>query len=126
MAPSATQSVGAEKEAQALAWLCAQGLLPVTRNFRCRFGEIDLVMLDGDCLVFVEVRFRSSNHYYSAAESVGPAKQRKLIVSAQLFLKSERRFRDRCCRFDVIAIDRLHPQQSAIQWIKDAFRPGEQ
>ena len=95
------------------------------QNYRCRFGEIDLVMLDGNCLVFVEVRFRAANHYYSAAQSVGPAKQRKLALTASAYLRKYPRFANTACRFDVVAIDGANQRQSTIQWIKDAFRPGD-
>ena len=58
----------------------------MTRNFRCRFGEIDLVMLDADCLVFIEVRYRKSGSFATAAESVDRRKQRKLALTGAFFL----------------------------------------
>ena len=125
MAPSATQSVGAVTEARAQEYLQERGLSTRDRNFRCRFGEIDIVMMDQNCLVFVEVRYRRNNHYYTAAQSVGRAKQRKLTLTASAYLRKHPRLANRPCRFDVIAIDGSNQQHSEIQWIKDAFRPGE-
>lgn len=138
MAPSPTQSLGSRSEQRALRFLIENGLKPVAVNFRCRFGEIDLIMQDRifagsfprmrtqSCLVFVEVRFRDANRFYAAAASVGPAKQRKLIRAASIFLGRNPQYSDSIVRFDVVAIDSVISQQSTLQWIKDAFRPGEQ
>lgn len=129
MAASIAKSVGTRTESLALDHLRKAGLKLVTRNFRCRVGEIDLVMLDQGCLVFVEVRCRqtatrSSLRFPSAVESVGPAKQRKLARAAQFFLAKHARFGNHAVRFDVVACDGPAPDQYALQWLKDAFRPG--
>ncbi len=76
------QQTGTKAEDDALAFLQGQGLTPVTRNFRCRSGEIDLIMQDGNTLVFVEVRKRKNRLYGGAAASITPAKQQKLIKNA--------------------------------------------
>ena len=81
--PAAT---GRAAEDRALKELSAAGLRLVARNFRCRLGEIDLVMREGDTLVFVEVRQRRSARFGDAAESVTAAKQRKLQAAAALFV----------------------------------------
>ena len=70
---------GETGEALAAAWLIRHGLRSLARNFRCRLGEIDLVMRDGDTLVFVEVRCRRDCGYGSALESVTAGKQRRLL-----------------------------------------------
>lgn len=75
----------------------------VGRNFRCEFGEIDLIALDGDCLVFVEVRSTEEKQTERPAESVGPAKQRQLTKLALYYLK-QKRLLDHAARFDVIII----------------------
>ena len=108
-------------EDRALAWLQAQGLALVERNYRCRGGEIDLVMRDGAALVFVEVRYRADARHGGALASVGAAKQRRLITAAAHYLASKRV--DRPARFDVAAVT---PDQGklAIQWIKNAFQAG--
>jgi putative endonuclease len=101
--PTARQLIGQAGEDAALDYLKQRGLTLVERNFRCKGGEIDLIMQDGDALVFVEVRKRADKLYGGAAASITPAKQKRLIVAAQHYL---RRYRmPPVCRFDVIAID---------------------
>jgi len=97
--------------------------VPVARNFRHRGGEIDLVMLDGDCLVFVEVRCRSSAHFAAPEVTVDWRKQRKLIGTAARFVARNRRYANLAMRFDVIAID--GDRSPDVRWIADAFRPGD-
>ena len=80
-------SSGEAAEEAALRWLEQQGLGLVTRNYRCKAGEIDLVMQDGESLVFVEVRYRRHAGFGSAAESVGTAKQRRLRLAAEHYLQ---------------------------------------
>ena len=81
-------------------------------------------MLDDACLVFVEVRYRASNRVASAKQTVDIHKQRKLIRSAALFVARRSRFANSTMRFDVVAIDD-HKQGQTLEWIKDAFRPGD-
>ena len=92
----------------ALAFLKSQGLSPVTRNFRCRHGEIDLVMRDDDVIVIVEVRCRVGRTLASAAATVNASKQHRLAKAAQAFLGAHPEFGLAVLRFDVIAFDR-HP-----------------
>lgn len=99
------------------------GLKPVARNFRSRGGEIDLIMLHGNCLAFVEVRYRSSGRFLHPALSVDQRKQRKLINTAALFLSREQRFSGFTTRFDVVAVGA--GEQDSIEWIQDAFRPND-
>ena len=126
MAESATQSVGRHNERTAESYLKSRGLLPVTRNFRCRQGEIDLVMLDGAVLVFVEVRYRRPNRFVSAAATVDGFKQRKLCNAAAMFLAKQPVYREHTVRFDVVGIDGPTTGKFTIQWLKDAFRPGSE
>ncbi len=114
---------GQAAEERALAYLKARGFALVERNFRCRLGEIDLVMLHGRSLVFVEVRSRT-NRFVSAAESVDFRKQQKLARAAGFFLLRRPAFRHHPVRFDVVALDGPSPDRYAIQWLRDAFRPG--
>jgi putative endonuclease len=109
---------GSEAEDAALAYLKQAGLKLLQRNYRCRAGEIDLVMLDGDTLVLVEVRYRSSDQYGGAAASVTYWKQRRLITAARHLLMMRADLRRYPVRFDVIAISALRRD---IQWIKNAF-----
>jgi len=98
-------------------YLVDQGLKLVERNYRCRFGEIDLILQDGDTTVFAEVRLRSNSRFGGGAASVTPQKQQRLIATAQHYLAGKNSSRP--CRFDVIALDRL--ELSRIEWIKNAF-----
>ena len=123
MAGTTNLRVGASAEDQALQYLQANGLSTVARNYRCRMGEIDLVMRDADVLVFVEVRHRRKNRFASAAESVDIHKQRKLTRAALSFLGRHRQFADCPVRFDVVALDLLRGGWRSLNWIRDAFRP---
>jgi putative endonuclease len=114
-------ATGAAVELAAEQWLCRQGLIRIERNFRCSCGEIDLVMRHGEQLVFVEVRMRSSRDFGGAAASVTRAKQQRLINTAQWYLEANPRWRERPCRFDVVAAE---PDGAAFTWIwlRDAFQ----
>lgn len=115
------RAAGDAAELRALAWLQAQGLRLVERNYqvargpRARAGEIDLVMREADgTLVFVEVRARSSSGHGGAAASVGSGKQRRVLFAARHYLT---RFASPPpCRFDVVAID-----GDQLQWLRAAF-----
>lgn len=107
--------LGDHHEQQARSYLEQQGLRHIASNVRCKRGELDLVMRDGDTLVFVEVRFRASARFGGAAASVDPRKQARLITAASHYL--QRQAAERPCRFDVVAID----GSGAIHWIRHAF-----
>jgi putative endonuclease len=123
MKKETTIAIGDRWEELALQHLMAQGLSEITRNYRCRMGEIDLVMLDKDQLVFVEVRYRKNSRFASAAESVSSQKQRKLTQTAALFLAQYPKYRHHIVRFDVVAFDATDDERSRLQWLHDAFRP---
>lgn len=97
-------------------FLQTHGLQLVERNFRRRFGEIDLIMLDQDSLVFVEVRKRSSSRFVDAAESIDWRKQRKLLRTAEAYLQQN--FWHGPCRFDVVVLDK----NDTVEWLQDAFQ----
>ena len=80
-------------------------------------------MLDGDCLVFVEVRFRSARSLTRAALTVDNHKQRKLALAAELFLASRRAYSGNSARFDVVGIDRDADGHATVEWLRDAFSP---
>lgn len=111
---TAKQISGQAGEDAALAHLTEQGLRLVQCNFRCKVGEIDLVMQEGATLVFVEVRKRADASHGGAAASVTYAKQRRLIRAAQFYL--QRYKMPPACRFDVIAID-----GGTMNWLKNAI-----
>lgn len=96
------------------------GLRLLARNYTTRHGEIDLVMHDGDTVVFVEVRYRRSASHGDAATSVTGSKQAKLIRAAQLWLADHARHANRPCRFDVVSYDGL-PDHVERHWLRGAF-----
>ncbi|WP_045225483.1 YraN family protein [Methyloterricola oryzae] len=110
---------GEQAETAALEYLKAQGLSLVERNFRCRRGEIDLVMREGSGLVFVEVRYRASSRYGSPLESIDARKRGRLVAAASHYLAVNRV--DCPARFDVVALT-PGPAQLELQWIKNAFQ----
>jgi len=99
------RSTGDRWEEHALRELTGAGLTLIARNWHCRFGEIDLVMRDGETLVFVEVRYRDAADSGSALASVGATKRTKLVRAAQLYLAQHAALAQRPCRFDVVAFD---------------------
>ena len=120
-----SRTVGRDAERLAGQYLKREGLISVVRNFSCRLGEIDLIMRDEDCLVFVEVRYRTSNRFSRAGQTVDIYKQRKLIRTAAFFLAKRPQYANSVVRFDVIAIDADDRGNKTIEWIKDAFRPAD-
>ncbi len=92
----------------------------VARNFRCRSGEIDLVMRDGDQITFVEVRYRNNTDYGSALESIDWRKQQRLIVAAKYFLAKHPKLQQYSCRFDALGLTEIDGEVH-YDWVKDAF-----
>ena len=109
---------GREAETEALKHMRQQGLRLVESNYSTRFGEIDLIMLDDETLVFVEVRYRKQDRFGSALESVDWKKRDRLIKTAHCFLQKNHDHVTRPCRFDVIGLGR---DQGKIDWIQNAF-----
>ena len=107
---------GAPAENLAAAFLERRGLKILARNYRCRFGEIDLVASSGAGLVFVEVRARESGAYGGAAGSITAAKRRRIVAAARHYL-AKHRVRS-ACRFDVVLIQ---GRDREIEWLTDAF-----
>jgi putative endonuclease len=113
------QAAGVAAEAAACRFLEAQGLRLLERNFRCRNGEIDLIMRDGPVVALVEVR--STVRFGGAAGSVDWKKQQRLIAAARYLTLVRSELRKHPFRFDVIALEPQGPDLR-INWIKDAFR----
>lgn len=107
---------GNAAETLAAVFLQQKGLKLVEKNFRCQYGEIDLIMQDAGTLVFIEVRLRSNTDYGGAAMSINPAKQQKLRRAAERYLQMHG---DSACRFDAILMSKI--DMSTIEWIQDAF-----
>ncbi|HET6633319.1 MAG TPA: YraN family protein [Rhodanobacteraceae bacterium] len=114
------RATGDAYEDRALRHLQGAGLVLVARNFNTRHGELDLVMRDGEALVFVEVRFRQRSGFGNAADSVTPAKQARLVRAAGLFLQAHPRLAHRPCRFDVLAFDAA-TEGARCNWLRAAF-----
>ncbi len=113
---------GIRAEKQALQFLKKQGLQLIARNFACRTGEVDLIMLHQNTLVFIEVRFRSRSSYGSAAASVTLRKQQKIRRTAALYLQKHPKHQHRTCRFDVVAVsDDDDNGEKSLEWLKSAF-----
>lgn len=121
---------GESAEQDACKYLIKNQLTLVTKNYRCKLGEIDLIMLDKQSLVFVEVRYRKNSNFGSGAESVTISKQRKLIKAASFYLQQNPKMSQYACRFDVISMSAPNNKnshtdshnESKIDWIKDAFQ----
>jgi len=105
---------GDEGELQALRHLEQAGLSLIQKNFSCKGGELDLIMRDGNDVVFVEVRTRASMQFGGAIASITPAKQRKMLHAAQVFLLQLKQ--QPACRFDVIAIE-----AGTIHWLQNVI-----
>lgn len=108
------KKIGNEAELHALKYLEQNGLKLVVQNFSSRFGEIDLVMHDGDSYVFVEVKVRKSG-INSSIESITYSKQQKLVKTAQYFLM--KLGRDVNCRFDAVVL----AGNRQIEWLKNVI-----
>ena len=115
---SNTRQQGQAGEQLACQHLQHQGLSLLAQNWSCRCGELDLVMLDGDTVVFVEVRYRKHAAWGGALESVDARKRQRLILAAELFLQRESRSGKQPCRFDVVAIG---PGDTGLNWLRNAF-----
>jgi len=120
-----TTEIGRAAESSALRHLETSGLVLLTRNYRCRAGEIDLVMLDpqAQVLVLVEVRSRSRGDYGQAAATIGFEKQRRCSLAALHLLLPRRELRRLRARFDVVAIDPSPAPggDPVVTWIRNAF-----
>ncbi|MGR8931208.1 MAG: YraN family protein [Gammaproteobacteria bacterium] len=108
---------GADAEQQALRYLRQQGLHQICSNFRCKAGELDLVMKEGETLVIVEVRFRQSERFGGALASITRQKQARIVAATQHYVIMNHLSRS-AIRFDVVAVS----GDGQINWIKNAFQ----
>ena len=109
------ETPGAAAEERAARFLATRGLRVIARNYRCRFGEIDLIAWDADAIVFVEVRMRRSSAFGGAIGSIDRRKQKKLTLTARHYLS--RLAREPRCRFDAVLLYDL--ESDRIQWLRD-------
>lgn len=117
------RAAGDDFEQRACVTLERAGLKLLARNYTTRHGELDLVMRDGDTVVFVEVRYRKSASHGDAATSVTATKQARLILAAQHWLAAHPRQARQTCRFDVVSYD--GPLDALRrEWLRGAFEAG--
>jgi len=109
-------TLGSAAEQLAADFLQQQGLTMIASNYRCKFGEIDLVMREAKTLVFIEVRLRSNPRFGNAAASITPAKQQKIARTAEHYLQQHG---NSACRFDAVVMDKADTHN--IEWIRNAF-----
>jgi len=117
---ASTVARGQAYEDAAENFLLKQGLKRVARNYRCRGGEIDLIMRDRETLAFIEVRYRASGSLVPPLETITPTKQRRIVRTATMYLQAHRELASLPCRFDAVAVV---GERNALRfdWIKDAF-----
>ena len=116
------RSIGDHYEEQAVELLHSGGLHILARNFLRKTGEIDIIALDDNILVFIEVRLRRHRGYAGAAASVDRRKQHRIIRTAQLYLRANPGWSHSPCRFDVIAFEPQQPgRKLSARWIRSAF-----
>jgi len=118
---SNTVQTGHKFERYALQHLNQAGLVSITTNWSCRYGEIDLIMLDQDTVVFIEVRYRKHQDFGGALDSVDQRKRNKLIKTAECFLNEFPQWLEHPCRFDVISVHPSSMHTFELDWIQDAF-----
>ncbi|WP_028635192.1 YraN family protein [Pseudomonas parafulva] len=121
MATASPTRAGQAAETQALEHLQGQGLQLLARNWRCKGGELDLVMLDADTVVFVEVRYRLHAGFGGALGSIDRRKQNRVVLAARVFLHQQPLWGDHPCRFDVVALQGSQHAGRPLQWLKNAF-----
>jgi len=108
-------------EQTALEYLLTKKLKFLDKNYRSAFGEIDLIMRDKNIVLFIEVRYRSSNHFHTPLESINRKKCERIIATSHQYLSENRSASQLDCRFDVVAL--TGPQETPmIEWIKNAFQ----
>ncbi|CCO48853.1 putative Restriction endonuclease, type II-like [Vibrio nigripulchritudo SOn1] len=116
------RALGEKYEALASKHLTGKGLSLIESNFNTKVGELDLIMSEQNTLVFVEVKYRKQSQFGHAAEMVTPAKQKKIVKTAMLWLrKNNLSPYNTDFRFDVVAI---HDNGRDIEWIKNAITQG--
>lgn len=119
---TAKSLLGRRAEDLAAVELAERGYEIIEINYRCRYGEVDIIARDSGALVFVEVRSRRSNEPTSPAESITEKKQAKLVLTAQHYLSSHEGCKDADCRFDVAEVRFERGKPVVVNVIRDAFQ----
>ena len=109
-------------ESLAKNYLLQNGLTLLHQNYHCRFGEIDLIMLQREVLCFVEVKYRNSMRYGGAASSIPLQKQKKIVKTALFYIAENERLKQHSVRFDALLMQQqAEGQDTSINWIQNAF-----
>lgn len=117
---SSRQRLGKSGERSAAKYLKKNGYKILIQNYRCKFGEIDIIARDGEVLVFIEVKTRSGTTHGPPAAAVNARKQRQISRAAQYYLAEHSLF-DSPARFDVISILYDGSNLRSIDHINNAF-----
>lgn len=121
---SSTSLLGKWGEEQAARYLKRKGYRLLASGYRCRMGEIDLIVRKGDTLAFVEVKLRKNADFSTPREQVTPAKQRRIRTTAAQFLSCNPALADCACRFDVAEVyapEGTETRRPTIQYLENAF-----
>ena len=110
------RKTGTDYEARAAAWLESRGVQILCRNYRTRYGEVDLIGLDGPYLIFVEVKYRSSGRMGAPLEAVNPRKQKTIMNTARAYLRERGVAPGTPVRFDCVG---MTPEGT--EWVRNAF-----
>ena len=119
------RELGAAAEEIAAGYLAAHGVEILERNYRRRLGELDVIAREGDTLLIVEVRTRSTNAYGGAAASIDGRKRRRLVRAAQQLLQQRRTFAGLAVRFDVVVVSNAETAAPTVEWIRHAFSASD-
>ena len=111
---------GLQYESLAKKHLLKQGLTLFQQNYHSRFGEIDLVMLEGNTVCFIEVKYRKSQDFGGAASAISYSKRQKIIKTALIFMSENQKLANRAMRFDALMLQQID-QDININWIQNAF-----
>ena len=116
-----TNQTGKTAENIAANYLANQNVKIITRNFHSRFGEIDLIAMNQEILLFIEVRYRKNEHFLTAIETIDQRKCNKIIITSEYYLNKHKKFQSHLCRYDVITLT-ADLNMPVIEWIKNAFQ----
>ena len=119
--PQQRRQQGQSVEQLTRRYLESQGLDFKEANYQCKTGELDLIMTDGEILVFVEVRYRKNPEFCNPLETITRAKQRKIIRTASHYLLTRFKSHNIACRFDVVGVSEQSPGKLDFDWIPQAF-----
>lgn len=113
---------GLHYESLAKGYLEQKGLILLKQNYHCRFGEIDLIMLQQDILCFIEVKYRNSMRYGGAISSIPPQKRKKIVKTALCYIAENKRLNQHPMRFDALLVQQQENRQdTCVNWIQNAF-----